>query len=144
MISDGIPSRAGIRFLNVDLDIHSSHGFQDILIAFGSAVIVMNSSSEFLSLELSEGPSSVEGAIVRFGELVEQLPHAARAQWDKCRSKTMNVGIQSGTSPYAVEFRLPCHVFEVLLGVGADVVWTVYAIESEEVDPANPSEGVNF
>lgn len=47
-------------FLNIDLDIQAKSGLQELLQAFGTAVVVLNNENEHhASVELSEQPQSM-------------------------------------------------------------------------------------
>ncbi|MDC0715116.1 hypothetical protein POL68_42100 [Stigmatella sp. ncwal1] len=114
-------------FLNVDLILESQVGVSRPLAALGESVIVLNNEGGGASLELAEQPSSPEEAVEQLLSLIDALPAEAREEWAQCTARTLDVGIQSGASPHDAAFRLSSTVLARAAGLGADVVFTVYA-----------------
>ncbi|WIG96072.1 hypothetical protein [Myxococcus sp. SDU36] len=114
-------------FLNVDLMLESQTGVSRLLTALGAAITVLNNEEGRASLELAEQPASPEDAVERLLSLIDALPAEAREEWARCTSRTLDVGIQSGASPYAAAFRLSSTVLARAARLGADVVFTLYA-----------------
>lgn len=120
-------------FINVDLDLRSESDLKELVESFGSAVIVMAPESVgYVSLEIAEDvPQNCEAVILAFYELIISLPSKARAIWDACETRCMDIGIQAGLSPYSENFRLSERAISCLSSINAEVAITVYAPPSE-------------
>ena len=116
-------------FLNVDLDLLATAGISDLLLTLGTAVVVLNSTSNSASLELSEQPRSIHAAIDQFVTLIRARPANAERQWRGCQERRFNVGIQGGTAPRMQEFVIPTQSLAGMIAIGAELSITVYAME---------------
>lgn len=120
-------------FLNVDLDIQAKSGLRVLLQAFGEAVIVLNDECEdFADVELAEQPQSIDDAILKFYNIIHILPQNARAIWNNCETRSMNIGIQAGTTPYSEHFRISDKTISRLAEINAEIVMTVYAPSDQD------------
>jgi hypothetical protein len=88
----------------------------------------MNQAAQEASLELNERASSLEGALVLWIELIQSLPEAARAIWDQCELRSINIGIQGGTEPHAVCFTIPSETVRQIASLQIEIALTVYAV----------------
>lgn len=118
------------RFLNVDLDLRSKSGLQELLKAFGSAVIDLKNESEgHASLEIAaDQPQSIDEIILAFYNLIQALPPSKRAIWDQCEMRSFSIGIQAGTIPHSQEFSLSSKTISHLSALNAEVAITVYVV----------------
>lgn len=57
------------------------------------------------------------------------LPPAARALWDGATRRTFDIGIDSGLTPWATQWRLSSTTLRQAADVGADIVITVYEVD---------------
>jgi hypothetical protein len=121
--------KTATHFLNVDLDLHAKSGLKDLLAALDPSVFVLNPESpdDHASVELSTQPQSVDEAIQLYYDLVQALPPPARALWDNCEKRTMDIGIQSGDHPHQTRYLLSGETIARLSSMKADVAFTVYA-----------------
>lgn len=119
-------------FLNIDLDIQAKSGLQELLQAFGTAVVVLNNENEHhASVELSEQPQSINGAVLEFYNVIQALPSSARAIWDNCEMRSMNIGIQAGITPKAECLRMSDKTVSLLAEMNAEIAITVYAPQNQ-------------
>lgn len=119
-------------FLNSDLDLRSEAGLDDLLKAFGSSVISLRRESDnCLSIELEDQPQTVDESILSFYKLVQELSSKARAIWDNCEVRSINIGIQAGTNPYSKEFCISKESISLLSSMNCEIVFTVYSIAEE-------------
>ncbi len=115
-------------FLNVDLDLEFAGDISGLLRALGRAVVkLLRDERGKCTLELANQPASPEDAISQFVALLERLPAPARAEWDGCSLRSMNIGVEAGHEPHSAAFRLPFEVLAALGKLRAEVVFTVYA-----------------
>jgi hypothetical protein len=114
-------------FLNVDLDIRSQIGLEELLTSIASSVILLHQTENEASLELKQNFASVEETVVNFVEPIESLPTQARNVWNKCEFRKFNIGIQAGNEPHASSFALSSKTVSLLAGVQVGVIFTVYA-----------------
>jgi Immunity protein 53 len=120
-------------FLNVDLDLEFAGDISELLRALGDTVInVLRDEPGKCTLELANQPASPEDAIRQFTALVERLPAPARADWDRCSLRSMNIGLQAGYEPYSAAFQLPFEVLAALGKLQAEVTFTVYRATQAE------------
>jgi len=114
-------------FLNADLDIRAKQGLKELVEAFGSSVIILNDETEgAVSLELESQSQYVDEAILNFYEIIHALPLEIRKIWDQCEVRSINIGIQAGSTPTSKEFRLSHSAISLLSSINAEVVITVY------------------
>jgi hypothetical protein len=114
-------------FLNVDLDIRGRAGLEELLEAMASDVIVMSQSAETASVELNEAYLSLEETAAKLIALINSLPPEAKAIWDQCESRRLDVGIQAGVEPYSSTFDISKETVSALAAAGFEVAFTIYA-----------------
>lgn len=90
-------------------------------------MIVLHKTAQEASVELNERFSNPQEAIAALVSLTESLPAQAREIWDRSESRTMNIGIQAGSAPYAASFAISRECIELLARIGGDTAITVYA-----------------
>jgi hypothetical protein len=121
------------RFLNVDLDIYSTRDFQPLLDAFGKKVIVLYSGrvkrTHRAHLELAKMTKTADATVKDFCVLVEALPNAERALWNRVKRRDFNIGVQAGVTPTFTEFVLEVETLKAVQRSGGRIVFTVYAPE---------------
>jgi hypothetical protein len=116
-------------FLNVDLDLraYSEADAEALVYALGMSTVLLTCSGRFASFELRETTNSAADAIRAFTNLSEALPWAVRSIWDRCESRTMNVGVKAGTESFSVVFEFPSGIIDDLQRIGAGFAITVYS-----------------
>ena len=119
--------RARPEFLNVDLDIRSHTGIEQLLEPIAGSAIQLHKTRESVSLELIEDFASVEEAISRWLDLIETLPTPAREIWNRCESRSLNVGIKAGNEPHAACFAISSAAISRLAIQNLEIIFTVYA-----------------
>jgi hypothetical protein len=82
------------RFLNVDIDLVSQHGFEALLARIGDKILVLRADDTVLSFELGYSPSTADDAAIGVGRLVDDLPTDARLCWNRCQSREFNIGVE--------------------------------------------------
>ncbi|WNG36373.1 hypothetical protein F0U61_23870 [Archangium violaceum] len=120
--------REATQFLNVDLDLSCSSGVRALVQALEPSTTIMRLTDTEATLEHKEQPPSVDEALLWLAQLVEGLPPEARALWDSCDTRTMNVGIQAGEQPHQELFPVSLAAMAALLRVKANLLVTVYAV----------------
>jgi hypothetical protein len=126
------PTRRERSFLNVDLDLTFAVDIEPVVRELGDQVMTLNRTETFASFELANafpGPCSPDEAIAGFAALVRGLSPQARAVWDRCARRTMNVGVDGPTDRHALMFGVSPMSIATLLELGADLVFTVYRPE---------------
>jgi len=114
-------------FLNVDLDLRGD-GLEELLRYLGSSVLVMHQTAHELALELSNRVDEpLDETLAKWIELLQSLPEPARAIWDRCELRSMNIGIQSAEKPHSALFTIPSSRVSQLASLQAEIVVTVYA-----------------
>ena len=118
------------RFLNVDLDLVAKADLTPLLETFGDSVVVLRNTVErrvhTLWLEHSPEPRHVDHAFMQYAKLVRRLPRTQRKLWNDCRSRCLNIGIQSAAEPHAQCFDLSEEAVLAAGELGASIVITVY------------------
>jgi hypothetical protein len=126
-------------FLNVDLDIVSARPLEPLVTAFGKKVFVLYVGGQGghyqANLEVAAYIRTADSVIRRLAKLIEGLPKPARRMWDQARSKTFNIGIQSGFEPFSREFLISGAAVDAVARVGGSIVITVYAAEHTYTPP---------
>jgi hypothetical protein len=97
-------------FANVDLEIVSGGHLQMLIDVFGERVMNLyhglhegEGQLATFELEIETAEETAEARILGFCELIESLPAAARAEWDRTSRRTLDIGVQGGLEypPYA-------------------------------------------
>ena len=113
-------------FQNVDLDLTFDGDIAPLILGFGSALTELHRREDFAVFELrgvqARGPDE---AIEEYWRLVRALPAGARAAWNICRRRTMNVGVQAPVG-HSVELAVSRESIERLHEIGAELLFTVY------------------
>ncbi len=119
-------------FLNVDLDLTFGIDIEPLVRELGDQVMTLNRTESFASFELANalpGPDSTDEAIAGFVRLVRGLSQQARAVWDSCARRTMNVGVDGPPGRDPLVFTVSRESIAALAQLGADLVFTVYRPE---------------
>ena len=114
-------------FLNVDLDLGGQCDLEELLRHFQPYVFVLNTTGQFLSVELNESFSSVDETIVGWIEVVKLLPPEAKNIWDQCEFRRMNIGIQGGVEPHETHFTISSKTITLLASIQSEIWFSVYA-----------------
>jgi hypothetical protein len=123
--------RTTTRFLNVDLDLKCGRGAKaELMRCLGSRMLLLHSEKDLAIFEHSQSPKTPEQGILLIAAVVRKLPRRARAQWNDCERRTMNIGVHAGTLPHEAHFPLGSEALRALTEMGADVLVTVYAPSS--------------
>lgn len=119
-------------FLDVDLDLTFAVDIEPVVRELGDRVMTQ-SNRTFASFELANlalaSPGSTDEAIAGFTALVRGLSPHARAVWDRCARRTMNVGVEGPRDRHALMFGVSPMSIATLSELGADLVFTVYRPE---------------
>jgi hypothetical protein len=118
-------------FLNVDLDLRVDRGLDELLKILEPFAFVLNKSTQEASVELRQGPHSLDDTLKKFVEHIERLPPQAKRLWNQCEYRRFNVGIQAGTEPHEARFTISNKVIGQLANIGSELTVTVYAPTDE-------------
>jgi hypothetical protein len=126
-------------FLNVDLDVVAAQDLSPLVHALGPRVFDLHTGPAGTGyqthLELASrrpgDPPDAEAAIKAFVKLLASLPPRARRLWSSATQRDFNIGIQGGSEPRAFEFALQPATLKAVARLGARVVVTVYAVDTE-------------
>ena len=124
-----MPLEDTTHFLAVSLDLRGRTDLRALVDALGPAVLLMNLQERFASVELAQGGEDLEGAVRAFVKCVEALAPEARRLWAACERRTLNVGLQAGLRPHALELGLTHEALSRLAALGADLALTLYGAE---------------
>ncbi|MDB4927858.1 MAG: hypothetical protein JWM10_342 [Myxococcaceae bacterium] len=128
----GVTDRAEImetRFLNVDLDLRAGGDLRVLVHALAPTLFLINRAEGLLTFELGEEMDSAERVMRAMVAAVRALPAPARALWDGCARRTMNVGVQAGGGPRRWATGVSTDVLTALAEIGAELVFTVYGAD---------------
>lgn len=121
-------------FLNVDLDIYSKRDLQPLVTALGAKVIVLHAGRDRRThrahLELARPTKTADSTIRGFCALIEALPPVARDLWNAAKVRDFNIGVQTEMQPFSTQFALAPETLTATCGLGARIVFTVYAPEN--------------
>lgn len=124
------------RFLNVDLDLYSRSDLGPLVALLGRKVAVLYVGKDKRNyrahLEVARLPKSADATIRTFCSLIEALPPAGRELWNNATIRDFNIGVEAGFRPHATEFVLSASTVQSAAGLGARIVFTVYAPELPE------------
>jgi hypothetical protein len=124
------PAAGNTTFLNVDLDLLASASLDPLASAFGRNAFLLHAGRAgrhyAARFELATSPRDPDRVIQEFVKLIQRLPRAARAMWNRAQVRELNIGIQAGATPYAYQFRLQPETLAQAARVNAHVAVTVY------------------
>ncbi|MCP3144085.1 hypothetical protein [Pyxidicoccus xibeiensis] len=115
------------KFLNVDLELRCESGLLDLVRVLEPHCVVLHETPRFACLELATHPRTVEEALLGFGALIQALPGAPRATWERCEQRRFDIGIHAGLQPHSTPFGFSSRAVRMLADLGAEVGFTVYA-----------------
>jgi hypothetical protein len=87
-------------FLDVDLDVQTPDGLDALLGSLSANVVVLYRDTTKATVELASEAASLEKAILGLLSLIEELPADVRKVWDQASKRSMNIGIQAGTTAF--------------------------------------------
>lgn len=73
-------------------------------------------------------PPNPDAAIVRFCDLIEDLPPEAKELWARCRSRVMDIGFESGHGPHGFHATIEASTIQRLATLEISVTITIYPI----------------
>jgi hypothetical protein len=121
-------------FLNVDLDIESSEDMAPLAAALEPHAYELERPPGRASFELGEpvSPRAPEPLIREFVRLVEALPPAARAIWDRAQARVFDIGIQSSRHPFQETHSIGPDTLRAAAAIGAGITVTVCGLAPED------------
>jgi hypothetical protein len=126
-------------FLNVDLDVAAGHDLDPLVRAMLPRVRALNSGRMgrvyFARLELSTQPRTPDEAVRKIAHVLEALPTSVKRIWARARVRDLNVGIQSGVTPWHTEYGIGPTTLALVAKLGARIVVTVYGRPGDVVGP---------
>jgi hypothetical protein len=125
--SDARVRQPRTEFLNVDVDLIGASEVDYIARTLSPALIVAHREPGRISLELSQQPKSADDAVAELARVLTHLPTEAKAMWDNCQSREVNIGIQAGREPHEARFTISQKSLSLVAALRADIVVTVYA-----------------
>jgi hypothetical protein len=123
-------------FAAVDLNVRSRKSLTPLLNAWSPWVQTPGSTGSaaprWLLVTLSKHPRTADAAIRAFVRMVDALPPSARRCWSEASSRTFDIGIQAGLSPYSFEdVRLQPQTIQDVSRLEGTLLITVYAPHRE-------------
>jgi hypothetical protein len=117
-------------FLNVDLDLESTDDLNPLVLALDPRAFSLERQPGRASFELNVPvlPADPEPLIREFVSVVQELPPEARALWDRCSRRVLDIGIQSASRPVQETYRLTPATLRMASDIGAEIALTVYAM----------------
>ena len=124
-----------VRYLNVDLEIESKSDLSKIVEEFGEDVSVLYCGEmrgyQHASFEIPGNTADADETINHFCLLVEELTEEAREVWQSCCSRVMDVGFESGTTPWNFRSEIRASTVQRVAAIGASIVITIYPLFDE-------------
>ena len=123
-----------VEFLNVDLDLESNSDLSILIDSFGENVVVMKhqkGAANSVSLELAGLNGSPNYLISEYAKLLESLSTEARAAWDSCTQRRVDLGFEcSGVSDgtvFGITEHLSTESIELLARFNIAIALTIYS-----------------
>jgi hypothetical protein len=115
-----------LEFLNVDLDIKASRAISGLLVALEKDVVFLQRLTNAATVELRSQPRDPSQAILRFAAIVARLPPKARAQWNRCQHRSMNIGLKIIGTEKRTKLELEFPAIQALISIESSVAFTLY------------------
>src|SRR4030095_11240351 len=116
-----------VKYLNTDLEIESKQDLSKIVEEFGEDVFVLHHEEmrgyKHASFEIagsSSGGNGPDEVINYFCSLVEGLPGDVREIWDRCCSRVLDIGYESGTSSPSFRSEIRASTIRRVSEIGAN------------------------
>jgi hypothetical protein len=124
-------------FLNVDLDVESNEDLTPLVRALEKDAPPIHHGElekgvKRASFELAEEPADADPGIRSFVRILQKLPGDARGAWDRARSRTFSIGVQSGLE--TLELSIAPETLRAAAELNASISFTVYGVEVEPAD----------
>lgn len=126
-----------VQYLNTDLEIESEGDLSQIVDEFGKDVLVLHHGEirgyqhAYFEIAGSSGSTNADDIINSFCALVDALSKEAREVWNKCCSKVVDIGYESGTSTPNFQSQIRAATIERVAKIGAAIVITIYPSRSQ-------------
>lgn len=124
-----------ICYLNTDLMIESKSDLSKIVEEFGGDVTVLHYGEmrgyQRASFEIAGTTEGADETINSFCVLVEDLPEEVRQTWDRCCSRIIDVGYESGVSPQNFRSEIRAPTIQRVAAIGASIVITIYPVSDQ-------------
>jgi hypothetical protein len=114
-------------FLNVDLDLRAHQNLDELLRFLEPFVLVMNKTAQDATVELNQGPYSLDETLMKFVEIIQSLPQRAKDLWNECEFRRFNIGIQGENEPHEEHFSVSEKTIALLTSIRSELLLTVYA-----------------
>jgi hypothetical protein len=124
-------TQAVTKFLNVDIQVHANFALDYLIDELEIDMFVLNKEHQFVTLELIQCPTSIEGAVLAFYEVYKNLSAKALEIWNRCEKRVFDVGIQGGFTPYEKQFNLSSEIISVVSKMKGEVTVTIYALQEQ-------------
>jgi hypothetical protein len=126
----GCSDKEKTHYLNINLDLRSRFGLQDIVSAMLPHVAVLNfEKADFVSLEpLADGPRTLDRDIDFFTNIIQLFNPDVREIWDSCESRCFSVGIKLGSASHQQQFVLSENSIASLSALRAELSFVVYGL----------------
>ena len=90
-----------VKYLNTDLELVSENDLSTVIAVFGEDVVLLSAHRSAVKhvaiFEIAGSTADPESIIEYFCMLAESLDEEARAVWDACHSRVVDVGFEGGT-----------------------------------------------
>jgi len=129
-------SSSTAHFLNVDLDIYSKYNLRPLVDWLGKKVIVLylgrNRGTYCAHLEIAKNTTTADSTIRAFCRLIEALPQAERAWWNRATVRSFSIGVQAGSKPNPLDVVIQPQTIRAVADLAAQIVFTTYAPEQSK------------
>lgn len=132
-------------YLNTDLDLWSREDLRPLtraLLRAGmfSLHVGMEERHEWRApLEVNQDLRTPQATMSAMLNAIESLKPAARARWNRCRRRDLNIGYECGDSPHRIEHGVPRRMLERIATLGLSLRVTLYSHLSERPGPTSSS-----
>lgn len=121
-----------LQYLNTDLDLASREDLGPLVAALEAGGIapltVWEADGQHrANLETDEQHDHPEPNIAAILGVVEAFDATARAHWDACTTRELNLGYEGGDTPGVLEQALPVELLRRVVAAGLGLRITVYA-----------------
>jgi hypothetical protein len=121
-------------FLNVDLDVRSREGLEELVAAFGGHDLYCGKvvRSYLASFEVHVRSRRVEPTIRALVRRAASLRGRAKELWEKASHRDFNIGFQAGEGPHSYEAVISNETLQAVAALGGRIVVTIYGARVEK------------
>jgi hypothetical protein len=119
--------KSGTHFLNVDLDVSTHEGLDDLVSFFCKHTVVLRCEQGEASFETLKEFDSIHDNLMEFLRIISLMDEATRQLWEQCHYRGFNIGIMAEFPSAAMTFEISAVTMTEIRSSGCILAVTIYS-----------------